>query len=134
MTNLIMTKQPSLAHRLFYFAGIGGTAAAVNLSIVFYLVSQYQLNPLIANILAFCIAFNISFLGHKYLTFSKLHDEKQLRLPHFFLVAISAGMINETLYYLFLHFTNLHYMISLFIVIGLVAIYSFILSRFWACR
>jgi putative flippase GtrA len=129
-----MTTSLKLQHRLFFYLGIGGTAAVVNISIVLLLVSLMQLQPLVANVFAFLIAFNISYFGHKYFTFSRLHNEKKLSLPHFFLVAISGAAINESLYYLFLKYTTLNYLISLVIVLGLVATYSFILSRFWACR
>jgi hypothetical protein len=83
---------------------------------------------------SFFIAFNISYLGHRYLTFSQLENQKQLSLPHFFLVATSAGALNEVLYYLLLSYTKIHYLLALVVVLGLAAIYSFFLSRFWACR
>ena len=118
-----------LTHRLCYFVGIGGTAALVHISIVLMLVSILNLHPLVANVIAFCVAFNISFIGHKHLTFSKLINQKQLKLPHFFLVASSAGVINESLYFLLLHYTSLNYLVALVLVLGSVSVYSFLLSR-----
>jgi putative flippase GtrA len=129
-----MTAVLKLSHRLLYYTGIGATSACVHLLVVLNLVTYLNIQPLFANIFAFLIAFNVSFLGHKYLTFSKLQDEKQLSLPHFFLVASSAGILNECLYYLLLKYTHLNYMIALVLVLGLVSIYSYIFSRFWACR
>ncbi|VEB32833.1 GtrA family protein [Legionella cherrii] len=129
-----MTAQLKLRHRLIYFAGIGGSAALIHLFVVFNLVNFMQIQALTANVFAFLIAFNVSFLGHKYLTFSRLHNEKILSLPHFFLVAASAGIINEMLYFLLLRYTTLNYMFALFLVLGLVSVYSFTISRFWACR
>lgn len=129
-----MTANLKLRHRLFFYVAIGGTSALTHVSIVLGLVTYIQMRPLIANIIAFFIAFNISFLGHKYLTFSNLHGQIQLSLPHFFLVAVSAGLINELLYFLFLQYTHLNYLIALVLVLGLVSIYSYIFSRFWACR
>ncbi|KTD46217.1 GtrA family protein [Legionella quateirensis] len=129
-----MTAALSLSHRLMFYAGIGATSAIVHILIVLNLVAYIHLNPLIANVFAFLIAFNISFMGHKYLTFSKLQDQKELSLPHFFLVAASAGILNESLYFLLLRYTQLNYLIALILVLGLVAIYSYLLSRFWACR
>ena len=123
-----------LRQRLIYFLGIGGTAALTHILIVLILVTYLQLPPLTANIIAFLCAFNISFLGHKYLTFSNLHDRKQLSLPHFFLVAISAGVINELLYYVCLRYTYLNYVSALILVLGCVSLYSFVISKYWACR
>ncbi|KGP63341.1 membrane protein [Legionella norrlandica] len=123
-----------LPHRLIYFIGIGAGAAFVHLLVVFNLVHFLNIQPIVSNVIAFLVAFNISYFGHRYLTFSQLQDEKQLSLPHFFLVASSAGLLNEALYYLLLHYTALNYLISLIFVLGLVAVYNYILSRFWACR
>jgi putative flippase GtrA len=129
-----MNVQLKLKHRLVYYAGIGATAAATHLSIVFLLVNFMHVDALIANIFAFFTAFNVSFFGHKYLTFSQLHDQKVLSLPHFFLVAASAGTINEGLYFLVLRYTHLNYLLALGLVLFLVSVYSFLLSRYWACR
>jgi putative flippase GtrA len=129
-----MTAHLKLSHRLIYFLVIGASAALVHILTVLCLVTYLQLRPLVANIFAFLLAFNISYLGHKFLTFSRLADEKQLSLPHFFLVASSAGIINESLYFLLLHFTNFNYLVALILVLGMVSVYSYLLSRFWACR
>lgn len=129
-----MISLPKATQQVLFFSGIGATAALTHLLIVLHLVSHFDIAPLVANVIAFFFAFNISYLGHKHLTFSQLENEKELSLPHFFLVASSAGCLNEILYYLLLNYTNIHYLLSLVVVLGLVAIYSFLLSRFWACR
>lgn len=120
----------NINRRLTYFLIIGACAALTHLSVVAYL----DMHPLLANLIAFVIAFNISFLGHKYLTFSSLQDEKQLRLPQFFMVATSALVLNELLYLILLRYTQLHYLVALFLVLAMVSVYTFIVSRFWACR
>lgn len=121
------------SQRLFFFGIIGITALIAHLIAVWAQVSLLSVQPIVANIFAFLFAFNISYLGHKHLTFSKL-GEKQLQRNHFFIVAATAGLLNEGLYYLFLRYTSLDYILSLLIVIGLVSVYTFILSRYWACR
>jgi putative flippase GtrA len=131
---VLTTTSLKLKHRLIYYAAIGCTAALVHLSIVYLLVTYAHIPALVANIFAFFTAFNVSFFGHKYLTFSQLHDKKILSLPHFFMVAVSAGTINEGLYFLVLRITHLNYMLALLLVLTFVSIYSFILSRYWACR
>lgn len=135
MRSLVLTSEPlKLKHRIIYFIGIGSTAASVHILIVFILVHYTHIPALVANIFAFFTAFNVSFFGHKYLTFSQLHDKKILSLPHFFLVAASAGAINEVLYFLVLRYTHLNYLVALVLVLASISIYSFILSRYWACR
>lgn len=128
-----MIRVAKIPSQLVFFLLIGASAAAAHILTVLNLVSYFHMAPLVANLIAFFIAFNISYLGHKHLTFSQL-EEKQLSLPHFFLVASSAGIINELLYCIFLNFTTMHYLFALILVLALVAVYSFLLSRFWACR
>lgn len=129
-----MISLPKATQQALFFSGIGGSAALTHLLIVLNLVSHFAIEPLLANVIAFFIAFNVSYFGHKYLTFSQLDNQKQLSLPHFFLVAASAGLLNEVLYFILLKYTSIHYLGALIMVLGLVAVYSFLLSRFWACR
>jgi len=124
----------NLSQRLICFLGIGGTSALVHIITVLNLVTYTHMQPLTANVFAFLLAFNVSFFGHKYLTFSQLDDQKELSLPHFFLVASTGGIINESIYFLLLEYTTINYAMALIFVLGLVSIYSYLLSRFWACR
>lgn len=120
--------------RFVFFVGTGATAALTHLVLVLNLVDYFNLQPLIANFFAFLISFNVSFLGHRYLTFANLSNQKKLSMPHFFLIASSAGILNETLYFILLRYTDLNYLIALIFVLGTVAVYTYVLSRFWACR
>lgn len=129
-----MIASPKISLRLVYFIAVGATAAFVHVVTVFNLVNYMAMQPLTANLIAFLIAFNISYIGHKSLTFAGLHQEKQLSLPHFFMVASSAGILNEFLYFLLLNYTAVNYVIALIGVLGFVAVYTFFLSRYWACR
>lgn len=129
-----MTILPKPSHRLIYFLGIGATAALVHLSLVLGLVNYGLFQPLIANVFAYLIAFNVSYLGHKHLTFSRLDNQKKLSLAHFFIVSSSAGLLNELIYFILLKYTALNYMLALIIVLGIVAFYTYFLSKFWACR
>lgn len=121
-----------LTQSLLYFSLIGMTAASMHLLVVLLIVSYLGISPLLANVFGFLVAFNISFVGHKYLTFS--HLNQKLSFSHFFLVAFSAGAINELLYFLLLKYSNLNYLVALVLVLMFVAIYNYLLSRFWACR
>jgi putative flippase GtrA len=129
-----MTSPLKLSQRLLFFVAIGASSALVHVLSVLGLVGYLLLRPLLANIFAFLLAFNVSFLGHKFITFAKLKDERQLSLPHFFIVASSAGILNELLYFLFLQYTALNYLVALILVLGMVSVYTYVLSRLWACR
>lgn len=129
-----MTTKVNTTQRLVFFTGIGATSTLVHVSVVALLVSLLRFHPLAANVVAFFTAFNVSYFGHRKFTFAQLHDNKQLQLPHFLIVAMTGGLLNEYLYYLFLHYTQLNYLSSLCIVVSMVAIYTFTASRYWACR
>lgn len=121
------------SQRGFFFLLIGSLAAFVHVFSVGIFVNFLRISPLIANAFSFLIAFNVSYLGHKNLTFSGL-GSKQLRLPRFFIVAISAGIMNEGLYFIFLQYTHVHYLVALILVLILMSCFSFLCSRYWACR
>lgn len=129
-----MTKPHKLSRRLLYFALIGTSAASVHLLTVLLLVSYCSFTPLIANIFGFLIAFCLSFIGHRSLTFARLQNEKHLSLPHYFLVACSAGGMNELLYFFVLHYTHLNYLVALTLVLATISVYSFLMAKLWACR
>ncbi|MBA2648322.1 MAG: GtrA family protein [Legionella sp.] len=129
-----MTQPINISTRGLYFLAIGSFAALAHISLVYGFVTLLNTHPLLANVLGFLMAFNISYFGHKHFTFSKLKNKKSLSLPHFFIVATSAGFINEGLYYLLLKYTTINYLLALILVLVLVSGYSFIVSKIWACR
>lgn len=114
------------------FIVVGSAAAAVHLLVVLVLVQGLQWLPLLANIAAFIVAFQVSYCGHHFWTFA--HDERahQQSLPRFLLVAISSFCLNEFLYFLLLHYAPFPYWFSLCVVLVAVAVITFLLSKFWA--
>lgn len=124
----------STRQQLLPFALVGLLSTSIHLGLVTLLVHFWQSKPLIANIFAYMVTVNISFLGHKHITFSKLGPDRQLRFPHYIFISLAAFLLNEFLYFLFLHFLPINYFVSLVLVIILVAIFTFIASKWWACR
>ncbi len=124
-----------LAVQVFKFGFIGGLAALVNLLIVWLLVDKALfMKPLVANIFAFLVAFWVSYFGHSRLTFNHTRHKMRFVAPKFFLIAICSFILNETLYFLLLHLTPLSYLWSLFIVLMIVPVFTFVLSKIWAFR
>ncbi len=114
------------------FGGVGITALLVHLAAVSLWLVPTGLQPLVANIIAFLIAFIVSYLGHRHLTFRASHVANRHALPRFFIVACLGFAINEFLYFVLLSFTSLDYRIALFIVLLTVAILTFVLGKLWA--
>lgn len=118
--------------QLFHFGVVGTMAAAVHMTIVIGLVEYFAFHPLIANILAFSCAFNISYFGHRYLTFAKAQTKHSSSLPKFFMVASASFAANEGLFYLALKV--MPYTMALFMVLLGVAIGTFSISKVWAFK
>lgn len=118
---------------LALFAAVGVAAAVVHLSVVWALVGQWSMPALLANPLGFFVAFWVSFFGHRHGSFKADEPHPISRtLPRFALVAIVGFIGNELLYAALLIWTPLPYTVALFIVIAIVAVATYLSSRFWA--
>jgi putative flippase GtrA len=113
--------------------GVVGVAAMMVHWLSVVMLVQAGLVPLGANVIAFGIAFNVSYWGHRNWTFGATADHRST-LWRFFAVALCSFMLNELMYYLLLKFTALSYQLALAIVLVAVAALTFALSRQWAFR
>jgi putative flippase GtrA len=120
-----------MKRELFWFGVIGISALLTHFLLVALLVPQ-GLQPLQANVLAYLLAFQVSYWGHRQKTFAAGHLAHRQTLPRFFVVASLSFLLNETLYFLLLHFTALDYRVALLLVLFAVALVTFVLSRHWA--
>ena len=118
--------------QLVQFALVGGAAAATHLAVVALLVQAGALPPLAANVLAFLLAFVVSYNGHALLTFSDTKARGWAVLGKYFAVACLSFVVNELLYWWLLNSLHWNYLISLFLVLAVVAVATFVLSKFWA--
>lgn len=120
--------------QLLQFALVGGSAAATHLAVVGLLVQGLQLPPLGANVLGFLVAFVVSYQGHAGLTFAAAQVRGWGVAARFFGVACLSFVANELLYAAALHWLHWHYFWSLAAVLVLVAVGTFVLSKFWAFK
>lgn len=117
---------------LVRFGMVGIAAMATHWCVVALLV-PLGITPLLANVIGFCIAFNVSFFGHHHWTFAS-SDHQKNTFKRFVGVAILGFITNEAMYALLLEFTHLDYRAALLIVLIAVAGMTYLLSRFWAFR
>lgn len=134
MSQTVITKV--LNQKIFFelcrFGMVGGMAAIVNLIGVIFFVETFSLDPLLANVFAFCIAFFVSFFGHRLWSF-KAHDTViKKSLVKFLCVAIAGFLMSEALYFIFYKIIKLHYIPALILVLFIVPPITFLLSKFWA--
>lgn len=118
--------------RVVRFALVGCAAAVVNMLVVFVLVEGVHMPPLAANVFAFLVAFWVSYFGHSLFTFRHLRHNIRHAAPRFFIIALTSLLLNEGLYFLLLHFTALHYLPALLIVLAIVPVFTFVAGRAWA--
>ncbi len=118
--------------QLILFCMVGLAAACVHYLTVVALVEQFSLLPLVANIVAFLVAFNISYLGHRLFTFANATMRHPIAMRRWFLVASINFIANETLYYILMQNFHLDYSIALIIVLSVLPIISFLIAKLWA--
>ena len=90
------------------------------------------MSPLLANLLGFLIAFQVSHAGHRHLTFSQQDAPASRSRLRFFGVALLSFAVNEMMYWVLLRYTALDYRVALAIVLVAVAALTFAAARYWA--
>ncbi len=123
-----------LLRQLAYFGMIGTAAAITQLGIVVLLVELTGLKPLIANVIGFLFAFNVSYFGHRNFTFSGTNTHHHVAIKRLFIVAASNFIANEGLFYIFLNLFKIYYPIALLLVLLILPAVTFLLGKFWVFR
>lgn len=112
---------------------IGSAAAVVHLAVAAAGLRAH-LAPQLANVLGFHVAFVVSYLGHRKLTFADRATRVRDSLPKFLAVSYASFALNATLYALLLRLTRLHELLALAIVLVTVAAVTYTLGKAWAFR
>jgi len=124
-----------MTRRIAWFVAVGCTAAGVHLAMVMLLVSQLAWRPLAANVVAWMVAFCVSFSGHWHLTFPRSGAPLARAALRFLLVSLTGFAINEAMYAVLLHIAGTRwYAVILFFVLLAVAVMTWLLSSRWAFR
>lgn len=128
-----MVLKNNIFAELIRFGIIGVAAATVHFSIVVMLVEGGILQPLVANVFAFLVAFQVSYFGHRWWTFNAATDHR-VALPKLLLVSSSVFFANEGSYYVLMSVFHLPYALALFIVLTILPLFTFTASKFWVFR
>jgi putative flippase GtrA len=123
-----------LFFQLMRFGIVGCAAACVHFSVLVFLVEIGLLKPLSANIIAFFVAFSVSYSGHRYWTFNAKQVQHRVAFTKLLLVQLTNLATNEGLFYIFLTYFNLPYPVALLIVLVTLPIFTFSLSKWWVFR
>ena len=121
------------AFEIMRFGIVGVGATLTHLGVAF-LLSHYTDIPLIViNIIAFLVAFGISFTGHYHWTF-KSTGPKRESLIRFFIVGISGLAASEAILAMLIHFDVSTDFVKLMISIFIIPVVTYFVSKTWAFR
>lgn len=115
-----------------WFLAVGGAAAATHMGI--FALTQNRMWPELANALGFCVAFVVSFAGHRLLSFQDAGTSVATSLRRFAVTAVAGFASNELIFVLLLRGLQLPGLLALFLALLFAAGQTFVLSRFWAFR
>ena len=76
-----------MSRELFWFGVVGVSAMLLHFGAVAWVLVPLGIAPLLANVLGFLIAFQLSYWGHRLQTFRAAHIPHRQALPRFFGVA-----------------------------------------------
>lgn len=110
------------------FGCVGAAASLAHLGVVAALV-PLGFPPAGANMVAFLLAFQVSYYGHRGWTFR--HPGGPEAYGRMFAVALGAFAFNEAAYLWMLHHAPLDYRVSLILVLGVQAMLTFALASTW---
>lgn len=126
-----------MTRQLARFGVVGVAAMCVHWLVVRLLV-PIGIAPLLANVIGFGIAFNVSYFGHRNWTFASDSAHRPSPIAHrdsfwrFLTVALTSFALNEVMYSMLLPFMD--YSLALAIVLVVVSVLTFALSKLWAFR
>lgn len=147
----------STSQQALWFLIVGASAALVHFLVLVSIVSFSGITPTWANVIAFLLAFIVSFFGHFYLTFRQPvptydHDDQKEQnakqnthvfswrhslptLMKWFASSAVGFAANQSLFVLGLSWFGEHYYIPIWIVVtGIITVMTFSLGKLWAFK
>lgn len=121
-------------HSVSWFAVIGALAAGVHYVVAVGLEYSHILAAIYANTAGFLFAFPVSYFGHRKLSFSGHSSTHAHAFPRFFAVALTGFLANQFLVINAIHFTAIPFWLVLGVVMVIVAVSTYLLSRYWAFK
>ncbi|MBP9701586.1 MAG: GtrA family protein [Candidatus Pacebacteria bacterium] len=116
----------AIIKKVFKYIVSGGTAAVVDLVMLHILVKYADMWYLLAAIVAFLIAFSVSFSLQKFWTFQDRSTVKvKSQMTLYFCVSVVNLGVNTLLMYVFVDYFCIHYIVAQIIASGILAFSSY---------
>jgi putative flippase GtrA len=122
-------------HSGFWFVLVGASAAVTHMAVfTVVLLLVPTLWPEIANVAGFLVAFLVSFVGHRRLSFQDAGTGLMQSFLRFAATAVAGFATNETVFIVLFRVLVLPTWVALISGIVVSALQTFVLSRFWAFK
>jgi len=115
-----------------WFGSVGGVAALVH--VLVFEALRHGIRPEWANLAGFVVAFGVSFIGHRRLSFRDAQTSVKQSFVRFGLTAVAGFLSNELSFMFLLHHWGWSDWPALIVALGVAAGQTFVLSRWWAFR
>ena len=117
------------------FCVVGASAALTHYAVLMFILHFSSMPLALGNLIAFVVAFWVSYFGHRIFTFNVQNIQHQQALPKFMMVAVFGFIFNEVFLLSTHHlFPMIHLSILIILTIGITAIFTFFLSKFFAFK
>lgn len=116
-------------HVIIRFIIAGGTSAAIDLALLYLLNSVFGMYYLTSAILAFLVAFCISFVLHKFWTFKSHKEETHRQVVLYFAASLFSLLLNTFLMYIFVDHVHVQVILAQIFTGAIVAFSNFFVSR-----
>lgn len=112
------------------FVVVGGVTTAVHICAGLLAHHLAGLEPFGANLLAWCVAFLVSYAGHK--TYSFRSPGKVRRsMPKFFALSLTNLILNQLIVYTVSTSAGHPYWVSLVAMVAVVPAFTYFMGRMW---
>jgi putative flippase GtrA len=115
-----------------WFLLVGGSAALTHMAVFAWVLPLMW--PEVANGAGFLVAFLVSFIGHRHLSFQDTATPYLQSLLRFSATALAGFVTNEAVFVVLFRLGALPAWVALFAGMAFAALQTFVLSRFWAFR
>lgn len=119
-----------LVKQLTRFGIVGLIAATIHFTTVVTIVTYTGMHPLLANIVAFVVSFQLSYWGHRTWTFRESIAAHREAFPKLLLVQAFNLIGSELLFFILLQM-NLPYKVALVLVLMILPVFTFLASKLW---
>jgi putative flippase GtrA len=116
----------------FWFLVVGGSAALTHMAV--FALTQHLMWPELAYALGFAVAFSVSFVGHRRLSFSDAGTTVGESLGRFAVTALAGFACGELVFVALLRGLQWPWLVALVSAQVIAAVQTFVLSRHWAFK